>query len=80
MGEIVQIDKSLFRGKQKYNRSRLLLGNCRNQTTTTNNNDLVLDSSSSLSDGSDSKDDPAEINNDRNYGKRIDGEIFNSTG
>ena len=35
MEEIVQIDESLFRGKQKYNRSRLLLGNCRNQTTTT---------------------------------------------
>ena len=76
MEEIVQIDEPLFRSKRKYNRGRLLLGSCRNQTTATNNNDLVLDSSSSSNDDSDSKDDPAETNNHRNYGKRIDGEIF----
>ena len=83
IGEIVQIDESLFRGKRKYHRGRLLLGNSRNQTTAANNNnsnDLVLDSSLSSSDGSDSKDDLAETNNNRNYGKRIDGEIFKSTG
>ena len=27
IGEVVQIDESLFRGKRKYHRGRLLLGN-----------------------------------------------------
>ncbi|CAF1438954.1 unnamed protein product [Didymodactylos carnosus] len=73
IGEVVQIDESLVRGKRKYNRGRLLLGNRKN-TTAANNNDnnnnnngLVQYSSCSSSDDSDSSSDQAQANNNRNY-------------
>ncbi|CAF1195809.1 unnamed protein product [Didymodactylos carnosus] len=80
IGEVVQTDESLFRGKRKYNRGRLLLGNRNNATAANNNNNnnnnnngLVQYSSSSSSDDSDSSNDQTQANNNRNYGDRLDG-------
>ena len=67
MGGTVQIDESLFHGKHKYNRGRLLLGN-RN-----NNNDSNGDSSTKSSDDSDSSIDQIQAINYRNDGNRVDG-------
>ncbi|CAF3700217.1 unnamed protein product [Rotaria socialis] len=48
VGKIVQIDESLFRGKRKYNRGRLLLGNLNNNNN--NNFNVNVQNSSSSSD------------------------------
>ncbi|CAF1313177.1 unnamed protein product [Didymodactylos carnosus] len=75
IGEVVQIDKSLFRGKRKYNRGRLFRGNRNNATRASNNNNnnnrLEQCPSSTSSDDSDSSGD--QTNNNRNYGTKIDG-------
>jgi len=57
-GETVQIDESLLRGKRKYNRGRILLG------------DRHIEPYSS--DTSDSKKENQPVNN-RNYGRKIEG-------
>jgi hypothetical protein len=74
IGKIVQIDESLFRGKRKYNRGRLLLGNTNvNNVNNNNNNDNSTSSSSSESANDDNT---AQPNNNRNYGRRIEGKTF----
>ncbi|CAF1298012.1 unnamed protein product, partial [Didymodactylos carnosus] len=65
IGEVVQIDESLFRGKRKYNRGRLLLGN---QNNNGNNNTTTPYAS-----GSEDRDGTQQQTNNRNYGRRMDG-------
>ena len=77
IGEVVQIDESLFRGKRKYHRGRLLLGNRDNNNNNNNNNDINgLVQYSNSSDDSDTSDQTTQTNNNRNYGTRIEGETF----
>ena len=57
--ECVQIDKSLLRGKRKYNRRRILLGDHRGAHLTDD-------------DSSDSDNIPPN-NRNRNYGKQVEG-------
>jgi hypothetical protein len=79
IGKIVQIDESLFRGKRKYNRGRLLLGNTNVNNVNNNNNNNNNDndnSTSSSSSESDNDDNTAQPNNNRNYGRRIEGKTF----
>ncbi|CAF3455500.1 unnamed protein product, partial [Rotaria sp. Silwood2] len=85
IGKVVQIDESLFRGKRKYNRGRLLLGNRNNNANivnnnnnnnnnnvnNNNNNDPASDGTSSSSNESD--DDDITPQRNRNYGRRIEG-------
>ena len=82
IGEVIQIDKSLFRGKPKHNRGRLLLGNHNNNNNNGNNNindnndninnNDVKSPSSTSNDESDVNNDGAQPNNNRNYGRRIE--------
>jgi hypothetical protein len=80
IGKIVQIDESLFRGKRKYNRGRLLLGNTNvNNVNNVNNNNNDNDndnSTSSSSSESDNDDNTAQPNNNRNYGRGIERKTF----
>ncbi|CAF4500135.1 unnamed protein product, partial [Didymodactylos carnosus] len=68
IGEVVQIDESLFRGKRKYNRGRLLLGNQNNNGNNNATNGLVPYASSS-----ENSDGIQQQTNNRNYGRRMDG-------
>ncbi|CAF1030333.1 unnamed protein product [Rotaria sordida] len=61
IGEVVQIDESLFRGKRKYHRGRLLLG------------DRPVNISSSSSDESNVDNDSTQQARNHNYGTRVDG-------
>ncbi|CAF2344402.1 unnamed protein product [Rotaria sp. Silwood2] len=69
IGKIVQIDESLFRGKRKYNRGRLLLDNHNNNN---NNNVNLQNSSSSSNSESDDDNNTAQPNNNWKYERRID--------
>ncbi len=77
---VANSDESLFGGKGKYHRGRLLLGNRNNNNNndTYNNHNHGLVQYSSSSDDSDFSDDTTHTNNNRNYGNRIDDEAFSN--
>jgi len=62
-GETIQIDESLLRGKRKYNRGRILLGDRRAEPNTS--------ATSHSSDNSDSEKENQPVKN-RNYGHRVE--------
>ncbi|CAF1523969.1 unnamed protein product, partial [Rotaria sordida] len=70
IGEVVQIDESIFRGKRKYHRGRLLLGdsNVNNvNNANNNNNDNNVNISSSSTDESDVDNGSTQEARNRNY-------------
>ena len=74
IGELLQIDELLFRGKRKYHRDCLLLANRDNN----NNNINGLIQYSNSSDDSDTSDDTTQTNNNRNYGTRVEDKTFSN--
>ncbi|CAF2090790.1 unnamed protein product [Rotaria magnacalcarata] len=69
-------DATQMGGKRKYNRGRLLLGKLNNNNNNNNNNNVNVQNSSSSSDSeSDNNNNAVQPNNNRNYGRRVEGNI-----